>query len=549
MTSCTEQVSVAMAPIIPDIDLQTRDALQAKIEKTEVQWTLHPELRVPHCKDLVNCRTCTRYIDYVEAVREGKDGVSGTALKRRPRPIPTPIILEPPRSKPHIMLPTPRTLGTHTSEIDLHIRCTLETKVQVEGGPMKLYLDLNVPWCDGCDICTHYIDHVEAVQEGKDNEEQEDNGKSIIIGLEIEKEAAQKARDEASARMKKLEQANDELKARCQEERDLKCSALEEVEELRKLLEVADQQWSRKQAKGASSTCEQAPAAVKAISQQTPTSDVHMAAVEDLDPRDAKLPPHGPIHRRTARVSEAELREQFSLMRQPTAHDPLELYARWLQFNEFTNIKGIPICGPHWIVDLRDVQGYHQVTSRTPHKGRKTQCLQYGKSLFAMLRVLAMTGMYKSILESTNMQVAVEVKLLPCDFGDQPLNDVDVTRLLAARGMTVAIADDSWQWCYKFLQAQVVECDDYFVEDEIVGLVARVNAAVVNGPLPEGLNPANQDQFATSIRLTAPPDPSCPVPLPFQYPAPLPYYQNGPYPQQFGPTTDFRAFGSYFPSG
>ncbi|KAJ6601489.1 hypothetical protein B0H10DRAFT_1958502 [Mycena sp. CBHHK59/15] len=129
MTSCTEQTSVAMAPIILDIDLRTRDALQAKIEKTEVQWTLHPELRVPHCKDLANCRTCTRYIDHVEAVREGKDGVSGTALKRRPRPIPAPIILEPPRSKPRVMLPTPRTLGTHTSEIDS--RCARGVRVLV----------------------------------------------------------------------------------------------------------------------------------------------------------------------------------------------------------------------------------------------------------------------------------------------------------------------------------------------------------------------------------------------------------------------------------
>lgn len=181
-------------------------------------------------------------------------------------------------------------------------------------------------------------------------------------------------------------------------------------------------------------------------------------------------------------------------MKKPSATDPPEMFAEWLQFNSDTTIKGIPV-SPDGTIDLRDVRGYHQVMTRLPLDRRGNRADHYGRSLAAVLRVLAVPGLYKDVLHATNQQVAGQPSLTPCPFSGAVLAEKDIATLLANKGLTIAMADDAWQYSFKLLEAQLQQPDSWFPVPEMRALFSRASDTVATRGKPPGIRMESEDRF------------------------------------------------------
>jgi hypothetical protein len=189
-------------------------------------------------------------------------------------------------------------------------------------------------------------------------------------------------------------------------------------------------------------------------------------------------------------------------MSRPTALDTPERIAQYLQFNEDRDFKGIPVCGPNWIIDMRDVRGYKQVMARLPPKVRgqpADERMYFGKCLTRVLSVLAIPGKYASILHETNTVIADAEQLIPCDFGKDPvaLSDADVAVLLAERGMSVAAAADAWQFCINYVKSQVQKPDSFIYHHLMVRIMESATSA--NVAPPPGLHSIQEDQYPRTV--------------------------------------------------
>ncbi|KAJ7017431.1 hypothetical protein C8F04DRAFT_1279518 [Mycena alexandri] len=177
------------------------------------------------------------------------------------------------------------------------------------------------------------------------------------------------------------------------------------------------------------------------------------------------------------------------------------LIAHFLQHNEETNFKGIPTSGPEWVIDLRDVRGYREVESRVPGKvkGEGPDARFYRiHSLTRVLEVLAVPGKYSALLSSLDKQVAPIASLTPCVFGPNPfsLSDGEVAALLADKGLTVALADDSWQYCYKHLEAHAARPDQSTTK-QLLMLWNTISAAAPAPP--PGLQSPAADRYPRTV--------------------------------------------------
>jgi hypothetical protein len=189
-------------------------------------------------------------------------------------------------------------------------------------------------------------------------------------------------------------------------------------------------------------------------------------------------------------------------MSRPTALDTPKRIAEYLQFNEEDDFKGIPTSGPSWIIDMRDVRGYKQVMSRLPPKIRGqpvAEQIHFGKCVMRLLSVLAIPGKYGSILQETNAVIADTERLIPCNFGTNPtaLSDADVAVLLAERGMTVAVAADTWQFCINYVKAQIQKPDSFIHQQTMVQIFESATSA--NVAPPPRLHSLESDQFPRSV--------------------------------------------------
>ncbi|KAJ7683357.1 hypothetical protein B0H17DRAFT_1137844 [Mycena rosella] len=176
-----------------------------------------------------------------------------------------------------------------------------------------------------------------------------------------------------------------------------------------------------------------------------------------------------------------------STMPRPTPHDPPEQLAQWLQFREIGDSDGIPSDGPEWIVDMRDVRGHQEVMCRVPPKARGQP----------VLRVLAVPGRYRELLSANGITVGPP-DLSPCAFQDHSINsvnspqptDIAVAFLLAERGLTVAVADDAWQFCHKYVASRAEKTRSHEMGD----LRRAINVALESTPRPAGLRSEADDR-------------------------------------------------------
>ena len=175
------------------------------------------------------------------------------------------------------------------------------------------------------------------------------------------------------------------------------------------------------------------------------------------------------------------LSDTFYAMTMPSREEPPEQLARWLQFHELTNIKGIPICGPDWVVDLRNVRGYHEVMSRAPPKPRnknRTGRKAHQLGVFAILNVLGVPEKYSKLLRAGKFSIASQVKWEPLPFRDALQTDQITAQLLAAQGLSLAVANDTWLFCYNYIKSLAASEDA-----AAMTLLAQVEVQLVQRPL------------------------------------------------------------------
>ncbi|KAJ6482342.1 hypothetical protein C8R47DRAFT_1073631 [Mycena vitilis] len=194
-----------------------------------------------------------------------------------------------------------------------------------------------------------------------------------------------------------------------------------------------------------------------------------------------------------------KLRRSLKSAKAPGYDAPVDLFARWLQVQKQGRIKGVPACGPDWIVDLRDVRGRNTIMPRVPPGPPMTRTTEerahHRLCLFAVLRVLVIPGKYANIMRRSGISVACEVHFR-CIFEKsyaRPPTDEDVVRLLASQGLSMELADDSYQFCMNILQAYHGENPDAFgpgVSGVLLELAGK--ELDISGP-PRGLHSQSQD--------------------------------------------------------
>ncbi|KAJ7717425.1 hypothetical protein DFH07DRAFT_785172 [Mycena maculata] len=169
----------------------------------------------------------------------------------------------------------------------------------------------------------------------------------------------------------------------------------------------------------------------------------------------------------------------------PEATQSAEQLSNWIQENKCSDIRGVPACGPDWIPELRDARG-HQVMATlagsTRHVRNGTKRAKRRQRFFAILRVLIVPFKYASTIQRISAPIA-ERPLSVVDFGPNA-DDDSVASILAHTGLTVAIADDTWQFCVKFVEAEIKSSTCVYDKDKLEDLlnIARTMAAANGGP-------------------------------------------------------------------
>ncbi|KAJ7495936.1 hypothetical protein B0H11DRAFT_2226930 [Mycena galericulata] len=446
-----QESALQVAPLVPYIDEKIQEALHDKLLSAP-PWTLEETLNVPYCDqagnkneeddDLpTNCSVCAPYLRHCGAAYAGFSDVEAYVTHlahlreeeaKKVRKVPVIIVDE-----------------DAAQEMPLHEAAGSESQVYSPVTPDQ-----------------GLVDHMKLV-----SQLQSVRGRKVInkllhtdptaIGclqgvgavLEQREASAKMSLKDAEARVLKLQEA---LQS---EEREL--------QELRKALDSVDDARTRKIPNGFLSGAAPKSASTLAAPKSEPT---FLQILTANPPIDAQTP-----------TQLAHFRKMLITAKTPSYDEPPEAYAKWLQFHENRLVKGVPLHGSDWAVDLRDVRGRNAVLSRVPPaaSGTREQRRYYAECLLAVLRVLSIPGEYASILQRTGIGIAGELDL-SCRFAPQgsqysPPTEVDVVELLAGQGLTVQAADDAWQFCHKFLEAHATAGESIFGPGVAESLLTRVN--------------------------------------------------------------------------
>ncbi|KAJ7770709.1 hypothetical protein B0H16DRAFT_1715361 [Mycena metata] len=191
-----------------------------------------------------------------------------------------------------------------------------------------------------------------------------------------------------------------------------------------------------------------------------------------------------------------KLRNVLRRMKRPGYDVVAEMLARWIQVHADTTIKGVPISQPNLTVDLRDVRGRNRIMRLVPPKEQKRQ--QHQLCLLSLLGVLAVPYAYATLLQKAGMQVAGATSADQAAW-TQSVTDDEVVQFLANQGLTVAEADDSWQFAWHHVQAIVHERSRTGVgrPDDVryAALLAQIEAEVKVRGKPPGLRREEDDRL------------------------------------------------------
>ncbi len=462
--------------------LAMQRALYTKTEK--LHWTLHDKRNIPQCRDCFNCATCSSYFKHLNraAFNNGRRSYKG-----KPTAVASESILDDDDNSGAEYSGTENDdeFGGYESPTGSEMRSLFrlqdlrgklramdwedsdEERNQDAGGHAAVSIMLAETEQKKEEVLvqnTALQVRLETIEGEASNAYTEirlhldracmvaNDAKSDLVGTRVERDQARMDRDEARA---ELNGARTELAA-----------AREEIARLSQQLANMDSARPRK--KPATSAAHSNSASYRGISPHPDRS------VEER-PRDSlhTMPRPGPTE------------------------DPF-LIAQYLQHHEETGFKGIPLSRPSWVVDMRDVRGYRQVMSRVlPKTKNEAKNVSFHRAccLVRVLGVLAVPGRYQSLLQEAQIPISSTDSLTPCDFGPDPLMHADshVAGLLAKHGMTVQIADDSWQFCHRYLCAETIKPDGYMVP-QFAALWERVKPIQ-----PPGLNSPARDLYPRTV--------------------------------------------------
>ncbi|KAJ7725035.1 hypothetical protein B0H16DRAFT_1782366 [Mycena metata] len=194
-------------------------------------------------------------------------------------------------------------------------------------------------------------------------------------------------------------------------------------------------------------------------------------------------------------------------MPRPRPQDDYILLAQWLQHREVVNFRGIHLAPPQFTVDLRDARGYQQVFARVPHQshGDPASKRRRSRCALAIMRVLTVPGRYEALTNARSVHILPTPVLEPCAFPDtaeavDSLAVEDIAALLGQRGLTLVDADDAWQFCHRFIRAELAAVSESeYLDTDLVSIVAAEDGALKTRALPQGSNAHHQDVYPRSV--------------------------------------------------
>ncbi|KAJ7513021.1 hypothetical protein B0H11DRAFT_1898262 [Mycena galericulata] len=479
-----QESALEVAPLVPYIDEKIHKSFHDRLLPGIVPWTLDETLNVPYCTDgpaneddedddlPTDCSVCAPYLRHCGAAFAGFSDVQsyGTYLayqreetaKKQPK---VPVIIVD----------------------DNEYAEAMNRAVEVESEPR---LDVCAPVIPNQGL----VDHMKVV-----SELQSVRGRRVInstlhtdpaaIGclqgvvaaFEQMEASAKTSVEVAEARILQLQEA-----LRCEER---------ELNELRVALDSVEAARPRK--------------VPHTLASNTASKSTSTVAVTATVPTFLQVLTSNPPVTTQTQSQLKQFRKLLASAQTPSYDDPPEVYAKWLQFHENQLVKGVPVHGPDWVVDLRDVRGRNAVLSRVPQgmTGTREQRRHFADCLLAVLRVLCIPGAYTNILERTGIAVAGEVVLSsrfpPPGPQFSPPTEDGVVQSLAGQGLTVETANDAWQFCYKFLEAHTTAHESIFGPDVAKNLLERVNEKFMNSQKLRKWCP-ECPRFAISAQETSP---------------------------------------------
>ncbi|KAJ7668600.1 hypothetical protein DFH06DRAFT_1126075 [Mycena polygramma] len=525
------------------IDVQAEDNLVAALRRSGLTWTLHEKLNIPHCRDLEDCSICSKFIDHLAAALALPDEEMDSGSEEMDSD-------DEPFTDPMDLLISLMHLRSRMKAYDADLTDE-KAMARLEGAMVELFGD-KVDALTERDkaieqqtILRAKLEQVQAALDELANTSQKhaedreiERARVAVLAEKLDTAHTETCKlqvtlaSDADAHRQFVEyhhltvaEVKEQL-ARVTAERDVlkvnweieSCTRDELTKTCQKLTEDSDRVGFAElrqrldtaliRADGrehSRSRKRQRTTELPDASTQLPMSAGRARLANRVGTEDHSRPQNRRAALSTAPVTITprpsssarppdSLWQTFSRMQKPTAHDDPTAFAKWMQFNSDVKIQGIPV--HEGTVDLRDVRGYHQITTRVIVKQRGTWSNLYYRSLFAILHVLAIPWRYRELLQIADAQVAETPSLTPCAVaGGQMLTDIEMTRLLAAKGLTVQIADDTWQYCYKFVEAEAECTESHFGLDNILELLENIRQREAIDGRPPGLNPSAQDQY------------------------------------------------------
>ncbi|KAJ6497213.1 hypothetical protein C8R47DRAFT_1069255 [Mycena vitilis] len=453
-------------------DNATVNEIRQELAAAGFGWHLHEQLLVPVCKDEMDCTICDQYLVHVlERFYQGDD-----------EPPPTSVCMD----------------VEPTEDGD-------ENGKPKESRWMKMLLHLRSVLC-----------RMDAFSYDHNNDQGKGELKGMMVTIYNDKVNAQRQRDHALTSRAYLEAEIAQLKQLLNQSKADQQVLLEENLVLKGELDVQRQHTLTTQAVLEAENSRWKQSHEEVATQQRLALEQFSAFKVQADSRyDLAVTAQTALESEIVQLKHSHEQETATLQQQlsscewrmlqtmtmPSKDDPPRVFARWMQFHELQNIKGIPMNPPDWVVDCRDIRGYHQVTCRIPPKeAKQNQTLRHHRTLclFAILNVLAIPGKYARLLASTHSRVAATAQLapLPIRIGAQQPDDEEIARLLAAQGLTVPVADDTWQFCNNFLIAQANDHSSASPRNTASELLFFVRATLPPGSTPpNGLYTPSQDRM------------------------------------------------------
>ncbi|KAJ7776468.1 hypothetical protein B0H16DRAFT_1449899 [Mycena metata] len=188
------------------------------------------------------------------------------------------------------------------------------------------------------------------------------------------------------------------------------------------------------------------------------------------------------------------------IKKMPGPDEPVDILARWLHFHQHRDIIGLPVSSPEYIVDLRLVRGYREVIFRSPSKiarPNKDERRARERSIRAIVDLLGVPGQYACLVQEHGVRISRVVAHNDIRLGTGDYGKSLVVRLLAVQGLTVAVADDTWKFCYEYLKSVARRAHDNGVTD----LLRLIEDKLAAGHVPPGLNSPEDDRFTRPADL------------------------------------------------